>query len=213
MTDPGERVFVVDDDAEVRKALRRLLKSAGCEVTTFESAVEFLGTLTADAAGCAVLDVSMPSIDGLTLQETLSARGVELPVIFLTGHGTISRSVVAMKGGAVDFLEKPVDEEVLLSAVRRALLRDRDARSQRGQLSDARRRLATLSPREREVLQGVVSGSLNKQIAGDLGISEKTVKVHRGRVMEKMGVDSLAELARLADHLGVAPPPNTRGRA
>jgi FixJ family two-component response regulator len=155
----------------------------------------------------------MPSIDGLTLQETLSARGCELPVIFVTGHGSIPRSVVAMKGGAVDFLEKPVDEEVLLSAVRRALLRDRAGRSQRGQLSDGRRRLATLSPREREVLQGVVSGSLNKQIAGDLGISEKTVKVHRGRVMEKMGVDSLAELARLADHLGVAPPPSTRGRA
>jgi FixJ family two-component response regulator len=143
----------------------------------------------------------------------MSGRGCELPVLFLTGHGSVPGSVRAMKSGAVDFLEKPVDEAVLLAAIRRALERDKSARTARLALADSRARLVTLSPREREVLEGVVKGRLNKQIAGDLGISEKTVKVHRGRVMEKMGVGSLAELARLADHLGVAPASSSRGRA
>jgi FixJ family two-component response regulator len=206
-----ERVFVVDDEDSIRKALWRLLRSAGFEVAAFASAAEFLRVLDADPAGCAVLDVSMPGLDGLSLQEMLAARGCELPVLFLTGHGDIPKSVRAMRGGAVDFLEKPVDEAVLLAAVRRAIERDRAGRAARLQLADARERLATLSPREREVLQGVVAGSLNKQIAGQLGISEKTVKVHRGRVMEKMGVASVAELARLADHLGIALPADAAG--
>jgi FixJ family two-component response regulator len=201
-----ERVFLVDDDPAVRRGLSRLLKSAGLEVEAYGSPEEFLGSLDAGAAGCAVLDVAMPGLDGLALQQAMSARGCELPVLFLTGHGDIPKSVRAMKGGATDFLEKPADEALLLGAIRRALERDRALRAARRELSDARRRLATLSPREREVLEGVVAGNLNKQIAAALGISEKTVKVHRGRVMEKMAVSSLAELARLADHLGVVRP-------
>jgi FixJ family two-component response regulator len=208
-----ERVFVVDDDPAVRKALVRLLKSAGLEVAAFETAGEFLRDLDTATAGCAILDVAMPDLDGLALQEEMSGRGCELPVLFLTGHGSVPGSVRAMKSGALDFLEKPVDEAVLLAAIRRALERDKSARTARLALADSRARLVTLSPREREVLEGVVKGRLNKQIAGDLGISEKTVKVHRGRVMEKMGVGSLAELARLADHLGVAPASSSRGRA
>jgi FixJ family two-component response regulator len=207
-----EHIFVVDDDPSVRKALARLLKSAGFDPVTFGSAAEFLRALEPGGAGCAVLDVAMPDIDGLALQEEMSGRGSELPVLFLTGHGNVPGSVRAMRGGAVDYLEKPVDEEALLAAVRRALERDRVRRSARREMSAARDRLATLTPRERQVLEGVVAGSLNKQIAGGLGISEKTVKVHRGRVMEKMEVSSLAELARLADHLGIAPTPAHRSK-
>jgi FixJ family two-component response regulator len=145
----------------------------------------------------------MPGLDGLELQRALSERGHRLPVVFLTGQGDIPKSVRAMKDGAVDFLTKPVDDEVLIAAVRRALEKDRAGRRARGELADARARLATLTPRERDVLEGVVAGHLNKQIAGSLGIAEKTVKVHRGRVMEKMGAASLADLVRLADHLGI----------
>jgi FixJ family two-component response regulator len=199
----AERVYLVDDEPAVRKALGRLLRSAGIEVATFGSAEEFLGALEEEAAGCALLDVAMPGLDGLALQETLARRGIDLPVLFLTGHGDIPMSVRAMKAGASDFLTKPVDGKALVAAVRRALERGRSLARARREDAEIHRRLASLTPREREVLQGVVSGRLNKQIAADLGISEKTVKVHRGRVMEKMNAPSLAELVRLADRAGL----------
>ena len=206
MSASRERVFVVDDDPAVRKSLSRLLRSAGLEALTFGSPEEFLRRLDREAAGCAILDVAMPGLDGLALQRELSSLGSELPVIFLTGHGDIPKSVQAMKGGATDFLTKPVDDEVLLGAVRRALEADRAARQDRRQIAEIRGRLGALTSREREVLEGVVAGRLNKQIAGDLGIAEKTVKVHRGRVMQKMRAVSLAELVRLADRAGIRRP-------
>jgi FixJ family two-component response regulator len=198
-----ERVFVVDDDPAVRKSLARLLRSAGLEAIAFGSPEEFLRSIGADAAGCAILDVTMPGLDGLALQRELASRGTELPVIFLTGHGDVPMSVQAMKGGARDFLTKPVDDEVLLAAVRRTLETDRAGRESRRERAAIRERLGTLTAREREVLEGVVAGRLNKQIASDLGIAEKTVKVHRGRVMEKMAASSVAELVRMADRAGL----------
>ncbi|HTO77666.1 MAG TPA: response regulator transcription factor [Thermoanaerobaculia bacterium] len=206
MSFSGERVFVVDDDPGVRKSLARLLRSAGLEPIAFESPQEFLRTLGAEPAGCAILDVTMPGLDGLTLQRELTSRGSELPVIFLTGHGDVPKSVQAMKGGAKDFLTKPVDDEVLLDAVRRALEVDRAGRESRRERTEIQKRLAALTPREREVMEGVVAGRLNKQIASDLGISEKTVKVHRGRVMEKMAASSVAELVRMADRAALRRP-------
>ena len=196
----------MDDDPAVRKSLSRLLRSAGLEALAFGSPEEFLRHLDREAAGCAILDVAMPGLDGLALQRELSSLGSELPVIFLTGQGDIPKSVQAMKGGATDFLTKPVDDEVLLRAVRRALEADRAARQDRRQIAEIRGRLGALTSREREVLEGVVAGRLNKQIAGDLGIAEKTVKVHRGRVMQKMRAVSLAELVRLADRAGIRRP-------
>lgn len=201
----AERVYLVDDEPGVLKALSRLLRSAGLEAVAFGSPEEFLARVDSSAEGCVVLDVAMPGLDGLALQDALAARGVALPTLFLTGHGDIPQSVRAMKKGAVDFLTKPVDDEVFLRAVREALARGRAGRSGREELARIRSRLATLSPREREVMAGVVAGRLNKQIAGDLGIAEKTVKVHRGRVMEKMEADSVAELVRMADRLGLGP--------
>jgi FixJ family two-component response regulator len=199
VTAAPERVFVVDDEPAVRKSLWRLLRSAGFETESFGSPEEFLRRLPADdAPGCLILDVSMPGLDGLALQRELASSGNALPIVFLTGHGDIPQSVQAMKGGATDFLTKPVDDEVLLGAVRQALEKGRAGREAREEAADIRRRMATLTPREREVLDGVVAGRLNKQIGGDLGISEKTVKVHRGRVMEKMGAASLAELVHIA---------------
>ena len=203
MSPAPECVFVVDDDPAVRKSLGRLLRAAGLEVVTFESAEEFLGKLPPASPGCAILDVSMPGLGGLALQEELESRGSTLPIVFLTGHGDIPKSVAAMKRGAADFLTKPVEDEVLLRAVRQALEKDRAGRAGRDELAEIRRRLATLTGREREVLDGVVAGQLNKQIGGDLGISEKTVKVHRSRVMEKMGAASLAQLVHLAERAGI----------
>jgi FixJ family two-component response regulator len=198
----AERVYLVDDEPAVRKALGRLLRSAGIEVATFGSAEEFLGALEEEAAGCALLDVAMPGLDGLALQETLARRSIDLPVLFLTGHGDIPMSVRAMKAGASDFLTKPVDGRALVAAVRRALERGRSLARARREDAEIHRRLASLTPRERDVLEGVAAGRLNKQIAGDLGISEKTVKIHRGRVMTKMAAGSVAELVRLADRTG-----------
>ncbi len=198
-----EKVYVVDDEPAVRKSLWRVLRSAGFDVVAFGAPDEFLRAIDADASGCAILDVAMPGLDGLALQQALAARCVDLAVVFLTGHGDIPKSVRAMKGGASDFLTKPVDDQTLLSAVRQALARSRAAREQTGELAQLRNCLASLTPREREVLEGVVAGMLNKQIAGDLGISEKTVKVHRGRVMAKMAAGSLAELVHFADRLGI----------
>jgi RNA polymerase sigma factor (sigma-70 family) len=196
-------VFLVDDDAAVLKGLRRLLASAGLNVIAFESPQDFLEGLDGDAGGCVVLDYSMPGLNGLELQQALAARGSALPVIFLTGKGDIPTSVRAMKDGAVDFLTKPVDGEVLLAAIRAAIKRDRSQRGERAERTDIERRLATLTAREREVLRLVVAGLLNKQIAAELGTVEKTVKVHRARVMEKMRAGSLAELVRLAGKGGL----------
>jgi FixJ family two-component response regulator len=206
MTGPTERVYVVDDEPAVRKALWRLLRSAGLEAETFGSAEEFLGALEREPAGCAVLDVAMPGLDGLALQKALASRGIELPVVFLTGRGDIPMSVRAMKAGALDFLTKPVDGQALVAAVRRALEKGRSNLEERREVLGLRRRLESLTPREREVLEGVVDGRLNKQIAGDLGISEKTVKIHRGRVMAKMEAGSLAELIHFADRAGIRRP-------
>jgi RNA polymerase sigma factor (sigma-70 family) len=197
-------VFLIDDDASVRRALTRLIKSAGYQVQAFGSAREFLDqNVTADDPACLVLDVRMPGLNGLDLQRELQRRNTNLPIIFVTGHGDIPMSVKAMKAGAVDFLPKPVNDADLLNAVEQALARATRQGSEREQLEEIRQRLETLTPREREVLEHVVSGQLNKQIASDLGTVEKTVKVHRARVMEKMGVQSLAELVRIAERAGI----------
>jgi FixJ family two-component response regulator len=205
MSNAAPTVFVVDDDLSVRKSLLHLLHAAGLNVATFASAQAFLERYDPNVAGCLVVDLAMPGLSGLELQEALTAKGSLLPIIFLTGHGDIPSSVRAMKRGAVDFLGKPIDAADLIEAVRRGIEKDRIARRVDTELTEVRRRLATLTPREHEVLCHVVSGKLNKQIAADLGIVEKTVKVHRARMMEKVGVGSLAELVRLAQRAGILP--------
>jgi FixJ family two-component response regulator len=199
----GSTVFVVDDDDAIRKAVSRLLRSAGITVTVFASPREFLAQYDPATPGCLVLDIAMPDFNGLQLQATLGEKGSILPIIFLTGHGDVSKSVQAMKHGAFDFLSKPVKDKDLLTAVRAAIERDAVARREQAKLSEIRAGLNTLTPREREVLEHVVSGRLNKQIAGDLGITEATVKMHRARVMAKMKVQSVAELARLTERCGI----------
>jgi RNA polymerase sigma factor (sigma-70 family) len=199
----GGTVFVIDDDASVRTALGRLLRSAGLTVRALPSAEEFLADPLDDGPSCLVLDVSMPGIGGLDLQERLRAVGRDRAIVFLTGHGSVPKGVRAMKAGAVDFLQKPFDAPVLLDAVRRALERDRVERVAREQRDRIRARFELLTPREREVLALVVTGLPNKLVADRLGTSEKTVKVHRGRVMAKMSAQSLAHLVRLADRIGI----------
>ncbi|HEY4231026.1 MAG TPA: response regulator [Thermoanaerobaculia bacterium] len=206
MTDSRECVFVVDDEPAVRRALSRLLGAAGFNVFDFASPEEFLRHLPPDAEGCATLDVHMPGLDGFAVQRELAVRGISLPIVFLTGHGDIPKSVRAIKDGAVDFLTKPVDADQLIRAVRQALDADRAQRTASAEIVEIRRRLETLTARERQVLDGVVEGRLNKQIGGELGIAEKTVKVHRGRVMEKMAAGSLAELVHLAGLAGIRRP-------
>jgi FixJ family two-component response regulator len=196
-------VFVVDDYAPVRNAISRLLRTAGFVVATFESADAFLAQYNPAACGCVVLDLAMPAVSGLELQEILAQSGSLLPIIFLTAHGSIPKSVRAMKHGASDFLTKPVNDEDLLTAVRAAIERNRAVRLEQAELSEIRARLATLTPREREVLEYVVAGKLNKQIAGSLGTVEQTVKVHRAHVMQKMGARSVAELVRLTQRCGI----------
>ena len=204
MTEGGrETVYLVDDEPAVLKSLSRLLRSEGFTVAAFGSPAELLEQLDPAARGCFVLDLAMPGLDGLALQNALSARGSELPILFLTGRGDIQKGVAAMKSGALDFLTKPVDDERLFEAVRAALEKDRARRRARSEVAEIGRRLATLTPREREVLEGVVAGRLNKQIAASLQIALKTVKIHRGRMMEKMGAKSVAELVLLADRAGL----------
>jgi len=200
---PDHTVFVVDDDEAVRKAVSRLLRSAGISAAVFASPREFLAQYNPATPGCLVLDMAMPDLDGLQLQTALTEKGCILPIIFLTGHGDVSKSVQAMKQGAFDFLSKPVKDKDLLAAVRAALEKDAVARLEQAKLSEIRTRLDTLTPREREVLEHVVAGKLNKQIAGDMGIAEATVKMHRARVMAKMKAQSVAELARLTERSGI----------
>ena len=204
-------VFLVDDDIAVLKALSRLLRSAGFAVDTFTSAQAFLDADRAAAAGCVVLDVAMPGLDGLALQQALAACGSHLPIIFLTGNGDIDMGVQAMKVGAADFLTKPIDDARLIDAVANAIERNRLALRASAEVDEIRLRLATLTAREREVLALVVSGRMNKQVAAELGTAEKTIKAHRGRVMAKMQVRSLAELVRLADRAGIVGPTGKQG--
>jgi FixJ family two-component response regulator len=200
-------VFVVDDDAPMRESLQNLLRSVGLRVAAFASAQEFLSSPRPEGPGCLVLDVRLPGLSGLELQQHLTAGDLAMPIIFITGHGDIPMTVQAMKAGAVAFLTKPFRDQELLDAIQQALARDGAAREQRVQLEALRHRYRTLTPRERDVLARVVTGLLNKQIASKLGTSEATVKVHRQHVMAKMGAGSLAELVRMADRLGISTPP------
>ena len=203
MTDAAAIVFIVDDDPSIRKALGRLLRSLGFQVETFPSAQKFLEHELPDAPGCLVLDVRMPGLDGLELQRSLSEAHVTLPIIFITGHGDIPMTVRAMKAGAVEFLPKPFREQDLLDALNLALDRDRTARKQRAELAVLRARYDSLTPREQQVMGLLVSGLLNKEIAATLGVSEVTIKVHRGQIMQKMQAGSLATVVRMAERLGI----------
>jgi RNA polymerase sigma factor (sigma-70 family) len=202
---PQPTVFLVDDEASVLKALSRLLRSAGLNVKTFGSPQEFLQDHDPHAPGCLVLDVAMPGLNGLDLQRALAAKGTGLPIIFLTGRGDIPMSVEAMKQGAVDFLTKPTNDQDLLAAIRAGIDKDRVNRKAGAERTRIQKQLATLTPREREVLRYIIAGRPNKQVAADLGIVEKTVKVHRARILKKMNVRSLAELVRVAEHEGIKP--------
>ncbi len=203
MSDPKSIVFVVDDDPLLRDSIADLLGSAGWEVQTFGSATQFIQSPRPDVSACLILDVELPDLSGLDLQTELAKSGVGMPVVFLTGRGDIPMSVRAMKAGAVSFLTKPFRKEELFDAIHEALLRDGEVRRQRSESEELRKRLGTLTPRERQVLALVVTGLLNKQIAGELGTTELTIKVHRGRVMHKMGAGSLADLVRMAGKLKI----------
>ena len=204
MTTSG-KVFLVDDEPELRQALSRLLRAEGLEVEDFGSAPAFLERVDDACTGCLVLDLAMPDLDGLELQRQLAARGAHLGIVFLTGHGDIPTSVQAIKAGALDFLTKPVKRVDLLRAVHGALAHARDRHEAAVATAGLHSRLAQLTPREREVFTHVIAGKLNKVIASDLGTTEQTIKVHRARVMEKLAVDSVADLVRVAQRLGVPP--------
>jgi FixJ family two-component response regulator len=201
----GFVVFLVDDDPGVLTALTRLLRTKGYEVRAFSSSLEFVAQHDPSVPGCAIFDVSMPDLDGLQLQATLAGDGVERPVIFITGVGDIPVTVRAMKAGALDFLTKPVSTRQLLAAIARAIEVDARGRELRSELATANDRVSRLTPREREVLAHVIAGRLNKQIAADLGVVEKTIKLHRGRMMQKMGVRTVADLVRIAELAGIRP--------
>ncbi len=206
MTEGDVIVFVVDDDAPLRDSLTNLLRSVGFRVAAFASAQEFLRSPRPDVPSCLVLDVRLPGLSGLELQQRLAEAGLAMPIIFITGHGDIPMTVQAMKAGAVEFFTKPFRDQALLDAVQQALARDRNAREQRAQREALDHRYGALTPRERDVLALVVTGLLNKQIAAELGISEAAVKLHRQHVMIKMGAGSLAELVRMANRLGIPAP-------
>jgi FixJ family two-component response regulator len=199
-------VFVIDDDPGVGRALGRLLKAAGFRALVFASAEEFLQQPLADVPACAIVDVYLPGLDGLDLQRSLAARDASLPIVFITGHGDIPMTVRAMKAGAVDFLAKPFNDRDLLAAVWQGLARHAQSRQREVELAAIRQRSQALSPREREVMDLVVTGMLNKQVGNQLGVTEKTIKVHRARVMRKMRADSLAELVRMAQRIGTPSP-------
>jgi FixJ family two-component response regulator len=203
MTETDATVFVVDDDGPVRVALMNLIRSVGLRVELFASAQEFLRSKLPDVPSCLILDVRLPGLSGLDLQRRTTESGMEIPIIFLTGYGDIPMTVRAMKAGAVEFLTKPFRDQDLLDAIQQALERDRQTRDQRVAIKELRRRFASLTPREREVMVRVVAGLLNKQIAAELGTSHTTVKIQRHQVMEKMGAVSLPELVRMADQLGI----------
>lgn len=197
-------VHLVDDDPSVLKALSRFLSAKGYEVRPFASAQEFIDRHDSTVSGCAILDLSMPGLDGLRLQQILAADGLQRPVIFLSGTADIPASVRAMRAGAIDFLTKPARKEDLLLAISRAEASDVEARQARAEMAAVQAKIASLTPREREVLSHVVAGQLNKQIAGDLGTVEKTIKFHRSRMMQKLDVRTVADLVRLAERAGIS---------
>ena len=204
MKEADSVVFIIDDDPLYRASAERLVRSVGFNVQGFDSARDFLSSRRPDVPSCLVLDVRLPGLSGLDLQRELAEAGVHIPIIFVTGHGDIAMSVQAMKAGAVEFLTKPFRDQVLLDAIRQAIGRDQLARRQHARDLDFRRRYESLGPREREVFKCVVSGMLNKQIADELGATERTIKFHRGHIMQKMQVKSVAELVRIAEALGIA---------
>lgn len=203
MPEPKPIAFVVDDDLSVREALGSLIRSAGFRVETFSSAHEFLARPSADAPSCLVLDVQLPDLSGLDLQKRMAEVNLEIPIVFITGHGDIPMSVRAMKAGALEFLTKPFADEDLLNAIQQAIERDRAARRQQAEMKELLRRYKSLTPREREVMERIVSGLLNKQVAAELGTTEGTVKVQRAQIMHKMQAGSLAELVRMSDRLRI----------
>jgi FixJ family two-component response regulator len=196
-------VCVIDDDEDVRKALKRLLRSIGLAVETFSSPEAFLAYPLADRPSCLVLDLQLPGQTGLELQTALEEAELNIPIVFVTGHGDVPTSVRAMKAGAVDFLEKPFEDRDLLDSIHRALDESRERRADRAERAVIRRRIDSLTPREHQVLELLVTGMLNKQVAGELGAAEKTIKIHRGRIMAKMRASSLVDLARMTEKIGI----------
>ena len=203
LRDPEAVIAIVDDDPSVQRGLQRLIRSAGWKAETFASAQEFLARARAQSPNCVLLDLQLPGLSGLDLQKRMAEVGLEIPIVFLTGHGNIPASVQAMKAGALQFLTKPVDEQELLHAIEEAVGRDRLTRQQQVEMSELRDRYESLTAREQEVMQQVISGMLNKQIAAELNITEDTVKFHRGHIMRKMRADSFADLVRMAKNLAI----------
>ncbi|HXY13654.1 MAG TPA: response regulator [Terriglobales bacterium] len=206
MPQPDVVIAIVDDDPSAREGLSSLIRSAGLQVETFASAQEFLARPGPEAPSCLVLDLQLPGLSGLDLQKRMIEAKLEIPIVFLTGHGNIPASVQAIKAGAIEFLTKPFDDQELLEAIHDAVERDRQSRQQNAEMRELQDRYESLTAREQEVMQLVVSGLLNKQIAAELQITEFTVKIHRGRVMRKMHADSLADLVRMAESLGIRSP-------